>query len=92
VSSAAQPGKGTCGSRDIIVGANCHAINEGAINAFGVGSSDLATGLLTGKLWFRVRGCRERPCTGCSPLSIAVLPASRTCAGVSSPARSARAR
>jgi len=50
------PERGLAGPGDIIVGADSHACTAGAINAFavGVGSTDLATGLLTGKLWFRV--------------------------------------
>lgn len=41
---------------DLIVGADSHAVAYGAANAFsvGVGSSDLAAVMLTGKLWFRV--------------------------------------
>ncbi|HYC37240.1 MAG TPA: 3-isopropylmalate dehydratase large subunit [Usitatibacter sp.] len=50
------PEKGLAGPGDIIIGADSHTCTIGALNAFGagVGSSDLATGLLTGKLWFRV--------------------------------------
>lgn len=41
---------------DLVVGADSHAVAYGAANAFsvGVGSSDLAAVMLTGKLWFRV--------------------------------------
>jgi 3-isopropylmalate/(R)-2-methylmalate dehydratase large subunit len=50
------PEKGLAGPGEIVIGADSHTCTVGAINAFGagVGSSDLATGLLTGKLWFRV--------------------------------------
>lgn len=50
------PEKGLAGPGDIIIGADSHTCTVGALNAFGagVGSSDLAAGLLTGKLWFRV--------------------------------------
>ena len=46
---------------DLIVGADSHTTTYGALNAFstGVGSTDLAAVLLTGKLWFRVpQTCR----------------------------------
>jgi len=48
--------RGLAGPGDIVVGADSHTCTIGALNAFGVGvgSSDLATGLLTGKLWFKV--------------------------------------
>ncbi len=50
------PEKGLAVPGDIIAGADSHACTAGAINVFaaGFGSSDLATALLTGKLWFRV--------------------------------------
>lgn len=40
----------------LIVGADSHSVEYGAANAFatGVGSSDLAAVMLTGKLWFKV--------------------------------------
>ena len=40
----------------LVVGADSHAVQYGAANAFatGIGSSDLAAVMLTGKLWFRV--------------------------------------
>lgn len=48
--------KGLAGPGDIVIGADSHTCTIGALNAFGagVGSSDLAAALLTGKLWFRV--------------------------------------
>jgi 3-isopropylmalate/(R)-2-methylmalate dehydratase large subunit len=41
---------------DLIVGADSHTVTYGAINAFstGVGATDLAAALTSGKLWFRV--------------------------------------
>lgn len=50
------PEKGLAGPGEIVIGADSHTCTAGAINTFavGVGSSDLATALLTGKLWFRV--------------------------------------
>jgi len=40
----------------LVVGADSHSVEYGAVNAFGagIGSSDLAAVMLTGKLWFRV--------------------------------------
>jgi 3-isopropylmalate/(R)-2-methylmalate dehydratase large subunit len=41
---------------DLVIGADSHTCTYGAVNAFatGVGSTDLAAGLLSGSLWFRV--------------------------------------
>lgn len=40
----------------LVIGADSHTCTYGAVNAFatGVGSTDLAAGLLSGSLWFRV--------------------------------------
>ena len=44
------------GAGDLVVGADSHAVTCGALGAFaiGVGSSDLAAAMLTGKIWLRV--------------------------------------
>ncbi len=41
---------------DLVIGADSHTCTYGAINVFstGVGSTDLAAGLTSGKLWFKV--------------------------------------
>ena len=41
---------------DLVIGADSHTLTSGALGAFatGVGSTDLAASLLTGKLWFKV--------------------------------------
>jgi len=41
---------------DLVIGADSHTCTYGAINVFstGVGSTDLAAGLVSGKLWFKV--------------------------------------
>lgn len=40
----------------LVIGADSHTCTYGAVNAFstGVGSTDLAVGMLTGNMWFRV--------------------------------------
>ena len=47
------PEQGHVAPGDIVIGADSHTTTYGAINAFdGVGSTDLAAAMLTGKLWF----------------------------------------
>jgi 3-isopropylmalate/(R)-2-methylmalate dehydratase large subunit len=48
--------RGLVGAGDLVVGADSHTVTCGALNAFaiGVGSSDLAAAMLTGKVWLRV--------------------------------------
>ena len=50
------PEQGHVAPGDIVIGADSHTTTYGAINAFstGVGSTDLAAAMLTGKLWFKV--------------------------------------
>lgn len=50
------PERGHALPGDLIVGADSHTTTYGALNVFstGIGSTDLAAVLLTGKLWFRV--------------------------------------
>ncbi len=50
------PEQGHVAPGDIVVGADSHTTTYGAINVFstGVGSTDLAAAMLTGKLWFKV--------------------------------------
>jgi 3-isopropylmalate/(R)-2-methylmalate dehydratase large subunit len=55
------PERGHVVPGDLVVGADSHTTTYGALNAFstGIGSTDLAAVMLTGKLWFRVpRTCR----------------------------------
>jgi 3-isopropylmalate/(R)-2-methylmalate dehydratase large subunit len=48
--------RGLIRAGDLVVGADSHTVTCGALNAFaiGVGSSDLAAAMLTGKIWLRV--------------------------------------
>jgi 3-isopropylmalate/(R)-2-methylmalate dehydratase large subunit len=48
--------RGLVRAGDLVVGADSHTVTCGALNAFaiGVGSSDLAAAMLTGKIWLRV--------------------------------------
>src|SRR5574339_1179087 len=48
--------RGLISAGQLVVGADSHAVTCGALGAFaiGVGSSDLAAAMLTGKIWLRV--------------------------------------
>lgn len=50
------PERGHVVPGDLVIGADSHTCTYGAINVFstGVGSTDLAAGILSGKLWFKV--------------------------------------
>jgi 3-isopropylmalate/(R)-2-methylmalate dehydratase large subunit len=50
------PEQGHVAPGEIVIGADSHTTTYGAINAFstGVGSTDLAAAMLTGRLWFKV--------------------------------------
>lgn len=50
------PEKGHALPGELVIGSDSHTCTYGAINCFstGVGSSDLAAGLISGKLWFKV--------------------------------------
>lgn len=50
------PEKGLVIPGDIVIGADSHTCTYGALGAFstGVGSTDMAVGMATGKCWFRV--------------------------------------
>ncbi len=51
---------------DLVVGADSHTCTYGAINAFstGVGSTDLAAAMISGKLWFKVPDTIKFICEG----------------------------
>jgi len=48
--------RGRAAAGDLVIGADSHTVTVGALGAFatGVGSSDLAAAMLTGKVWLRV--------------------------------------
>ncbi|MGI6079466.1 MAG: 3-isopropylmalate dehydratase large subunit [Candidatus Avilachnospira sp.] len=52
------PEQGLCLPGDLIIGADSHTVTYGAMGAFstGVGSTDMAAAMATGKLWFKVPG------------------------------------
>ena len=56
VEHALLPEKGIVASGDLVIGADSHTCTYGALGAFstGVGSTDVAAGIATGKAWFRV--------------------------------------
>ncbi|NQT46996.1 MAG: 3-isopropylmalate dehydratase large subunit [Candidatus Omnitrophica bacterium] len=56
VEHALLPEKGLVGPGKLVIGADSHTCTYGALGAFstGVGSTDLAAAMVTGKCWFRV--------------------------------------
>lgn len=50
------PESGMVGPGSLVIGADSHTCTYGALNAFstGVGSTDLAGGLISGRMWFKV--------------------------------------
>ncbi|MFH1847914.1 MAG: 3-isopropylmalate dehydratase large subunit [Candidatus Omnitrophota bacterium] len=56
IEHALLPEKGMVAPGDLVIGADSHTCTYGAIGAFstGVGSTDLAAAMITGKCWFKV--------------------------------------
>ncbi len=56
IEHALLPEKGIVVSGDVVIGADSHTCTYGALGAFstGIGSTDMAVGMATGKCWFRV--------------------------------------
>ena len=56
IEHALLPEKGLVAPGDIVIGADSHTCTYGALGAFstGVGSTDMAAGMATGKAWFKV--------------------------------------
>ncbi len=66
VEHALLPEKGLVVSGDAVIGADSHTCTYGALGAFstGVGSSDMACGMATGKAWFKVPSAIKFVLTG----------------------------
>ena len=56
IEHALLPEKGLVKAGDVVIGADSHTCTYGALGAFstGVGSTDMACGMATGKAWFKV--------------------------------------
>ncbi|WP_054742608.1 3-isopropylmalate dehydratase large subunit [Cellulosilyticum ruminicola] len=61
------PEKGLAVAGDVIIGADSHTCTYGALGAFstGIGSTDMAAGMATGKAWFKVPAALKFVLTGC---------------------------
>ena len=66
VEHALLPEKGLVGPGEAIIGADSHTCTYGALGAFstGVGSTDMACGMATGKAWFKVPSAIKFVLTG----------------------------
>lgn len=69
VEHALLPEKGIVGPGDAVIGADSHTCTYGALGAFstGVGSTDMAAGMITGKAWFKVPSAIRVTLTGALP-------------------------
>jgi 3-isopropylmalate/(R)-2-methylmalate dehydratase large subunit len=66
IEHALLPEKGIVTAGDVVIGADSHTCTYGAIGAFstGVGSTDAAAGMSTGKAWFKVPSAIKFVLTG----------------------------
>lgn len=66
IEHALLPEKGLTVAGDVIIGADSHTCTYGALGAFstGVGSTDMAAGMATGKAWFKVPAAIKFTLTG----------------------------
>ena len=66
IEHALLPEKGLTVAGDVIIGADSHTCTYGALGAFstGVGSTDMAAGMVTGKAWFKVPAAIKFNLTG----------------------------
>ncbi len=66
IEHALVPEKGLAVAGDVIIGADSHTCTYGALGAFstGVGSTDMAAGMATGKAWFKVPSALKIVLTG----------------------------
>ena len=66
IEHALLPEKGLVVAGDVVIGADSHTCTYGALGAFstGVGSTDMAAGMATGKAWFKVPSALRFVLTG----------------------------
>lgn len=66
IEHALLPEKGLVAAGDVVIGADSHTCTYGALGAFstGVGSTDMAAGMATGKAWFKVPSALHFVLTG----------------------------
>lgn len=66
VEHALLPEKGLVAPGDLVIGADSHTCTYGALGAFstGVGSTDMAAGMATGKAWFKIPSAIKFKLTG----------------------------
>lgn len=66
IEHALLPEKGLVVPGDVVIGADSHTCTYGALGAFstGIGSTDMAAGMATGKCWFKVPGALKFVVTG----------------------------
>ena len=66
IEHALLPEKGITVAGECIIGADSHTCTYGALGAFstGVGTTDIATGMATGELWFKVPSAIQFVLTG----------------------------
>lgn len=66
VEHALLPEKGLVVAGDVVIGADSHTCTYGALGAFstGIGSTDMAVGMATGKAWFKVPSAIKFNLTG----------------------------
>ncbi|MDI9454679.1 MAG: 3-isopropylmalate dehydratase large subunit [Spirochaetota bacterium] len=66
IEHALLPEKGLVGAGEVVIGADSHTCTYGALGSFatGVGSTDMASGMATGKAWFKVPSALKFNLTG----------------------------
>lgn len=66
------PESGEIGPGCLVIGADSHTCTYGALNAFstGVGSTDLAGGMISGQMWFKVPETIKFVCNGILPAGV----------------------
>lgn len=66
IEHALLPEKGLVGPGSLVIGADSHTCTYGALGAFstGVGSTDMAAGMITGKAWFKAPSAIKFTLTG----------------------------